>query len=279
MLIHTRDRLGSTVFFAVVLHGVLILGVTFGNINFRGAEDSSSLRVTVVVPTDRTTAPDADILAQVDSLGSGTLQQSVDPAAPRRDTGRPAAARPDQGSDPETTLPGRPQASPDVLAARTGEREIQALPEPSERHDTLPRLARADDDPDRPVSRLLTDDDRLEISAPERELLLGPDTRADEAAAYLAAWRSRVERIGTRHFPAGLPGQPGTGNPVLEVSLRADGTLADIVIKRSSGHGAIDQAALDILRLASPFEPFEAALAQRYDSLRFAYEWRFDGLQ
>lgn len=276
MLIHTRDRLGSTVFFAVVLHGVLILGVTFGNIDFRGGEDTSSLRVTVVVPTEQTTATDADILAQVDSLGSGTQRQPVDPAAPRTETARPVEARADRGADPETTLPGRPQASPDVLAARSGQREIQALPEPSERPDTLPRLARASDEPDRPVNRLLTDDDRLEISAPERELVLGPDTRADEAAAYLAAWRSRVERIGTRHFPAGLSGQSGVGNPILEVSLRQDGTLADIVVKRSSGHSALDQAALDILRLASPFDPFEPPLAQRYDRLRFAYEWRFD---
>ncbi len=279
MLIHTRDRLGSTVFFALVLHGVLILGVTFGNIDFRGGEDVSSLRVTVVVPTDGASPADSDVLAQVDSLGSGTRQQTADPAAPRTEAGRPVEAQPDQGADSATTLPGRPQTSPDVLAARSGARAIQALPEPSERPDSLPRLARAAEDPDRPVSRLLTDDDHLEISAPERELLLGPDTRADDAAAYLAAWRSRVERIGTRHFPADLLGQPGAGNPVLEVSLRADGTLADIVLKRSSGHGAIDQAALDILRLASPFDAFEEPLAQRYDRLRFAYEWRFDGLQ
>lgn len=278
MPVPTRDRLGSTAFFALVLHGVLILGITFGDIDFRGGDDSSSLRVTVVVPTDDTAPAESDILAQVDSRGSGTQAQATDPAAPRADAGQRPEAPADRGADSATTLPGRPQTSPDVLASRHGGQPIQSVTEPSERPDELPRLARAAEDPDRPVSRLLTDDEVLEVAAPERELVIGPDTRADEAAPYLAAWRSRVERIGTRHFPAGLRGQSLAGNPVLEVSLRADGTLADIVIQRSSGHGGVDQAALDILRLASPFDPFEAALAQRYDRLRFSYEWRFDGL-
>lgn len=278
MPVPARDRLGSTAFFALVLHGVLILGITFGDIDFRGGDDNSSLRVTVVVPTDDTASAENDILAQADSRGSGMQVQTTEPAAPRADAGQRPEAPADRGTDRGTTLPGYPQTSPDVLASRRGGHPIQAMTEPSERPDELPRLARATEDPHRPVSRLLTDDEILEVASLERELVIGPDTRADEAAPYLTAWRSRVERIGTHHFPAGLRGQALARNPVLEVSLRADGTLADIVIQRSSGHGGVDQAALDILRLASPFDPFEAALAQRYDRLRFSYEWRFDGL-
>jgi protein TonB len=46
-------------------------------------------------------------------------------------------------------------------------------------------------------------------------------------------------------------------------------------VRRSSGDGAIDEAALAILRLASPFDPFPASLAARYSRLRFAYQWDF----
>ena len=62
---------------------------------------------------------------------------------------------------------------------------------------------------------------------------------------------------------------------MLEVSIRADGQLGDVVIRRSSGRKDIDQAALSILRLASPFDPFPQDLRKRYDELRFAYEWQF----
>jgi protein TonB len=48
-------------------------------------------------------------------------------------------------------------------------------------------------------------------------------------------------------------------------------------VRGSSGHGELDRAAMDILKLATPFEPFPPALAARHDVLRFAYEWQFVG--
>ena len=63
------------------------------------------------------------------------------------------------------------------------------------------------------------------------------------------------------------------------VALGGDGqvTLGNVVIKRSSGRKDIDQAALSILRLASPFDPFPADVKKQYEELRFAYEWQFLG--
>ena len=103
-----------------------------------------------------------------------------------------------------------------------------------------------------------------------------PNTRESKLAPYLNAWRTKVERLGTLNFPRyARNGQ--TGNPVLEVSLKADGTLGDALIRRSSGSKEIDQAALSILRLASPFDPFPSELRKQYQELRFAYEWQFLG--
>ena len=34
---------------------------------------------------------------------------------------------------------------------------------------------------------------------------------------------------------------------------------------------------MDILKLASPFDPFPKDLADRYRLLRFTYGWEFDG--
>ncbi|NND59082.1 MAG: hypothetical protein HKN49_02330, partial [Gammaproteobacteria bacterium] len=38
---------------------------------------------------------------------------------------------------------------------------------------------------------------------------------------------------------------------------------------------AVDEAAVEILRLASPFDPFPAHMQEKYDVLRFVYEWQF----
>jgi protein TonB len=59
--------------------------------------------------------------------------------------------------------------------------------------------------------------------------------------------------------------------------LRSDGSLASAAVQRSSGDLALDQAALNILRLASPFSAFPPELAAQYGLLRFAYQWDFEG--
>ena len=55
------------------------------------------------------------------------------------------------------------------------------------------------------------------------------------------------------------------------MAILADGTLESATIMRSSGSPKLDQAALDILKLASPFDPFPKELAEKYRLLRFKY--------
>jgi periplasmic protein TonB len=121
-------------------------------------------------------------------------------------------------------------------------------------------------------------DDDLKLRGTQRdELYVTADTRASRLAPYLDAWRRRVERVGTVHYPSAAQRANLDGNPVVEVALLRDGKLQSAKIQRSSGHPEIDAAALEILRLASPFDPFPPELARDYRVLRFAYEWQFVG--
>jgi protein TonB len=108
------------------------------------------------------------------------------------------------------------------------------------------------------------------------ERWITPDTKASQLAPYLASWKRKVERVGTLHFPTAARNAKLSGSPVVEVELTADGRLRQAKVQRSSGHGALDEAALTILRLASPFDPFPAGLAAGYARLRFAYQWDFE---
>ena len=47
------------------------------------------------------------------------------------------------------------------------------------------------------------------------------------------------------------------------------------MVRRTSGHPELDSAALGIVRIAAPFDPFPTAMRERYPVLRFAYEWQF----
>jgi protein TonB len=101
-----------------------------------------------------------------------------------------------------------------------------------------------------------------------------PNIHDPVLAEYLSAWRNKVEQVGTANFPDKAQ-ENSLGNPTLEVILRADGTLQETLVLRSSGNAALDQAALGILSLATPFDPLPELVQAEYGALRFAYEWEF----
>ncbi len=125
--------------------------------------------------------------------------------------------------------------------------------------------------PDRPVS-LYTHSRRRAVSATTREFRF---------AAYLEAWRHKVERIGRLNFPAEARQAKLAGELVLQVSVRADGQLEGVRLLRSSGYPALDEAAQRIVRLAAPFAPFPPDLSAELAVLDITRTWKFqaDGWQ
>jgi protein TonB len=121
------------------------------------------------------------------------------------------------------------------------------------------------------------DSETLLPSTAPRELVISATTRESRIAAYLDSWKRKVERVGTMNFPHDISYRNLLKNPTLEVAIAADGTLEEVVVLTSSGERRLDQAAMEILILAAPFEAFPEFLHKDYDVLRFAYEWRFSG--
>ncbi|MCC7221236.1 MAG: TonB family protein [Candidatus Contendobacter sp.] len=101
------------------------------------------------------------------------------------------------------------------------------------------------------------------------------DTQSPEGF-YIAAWVRKVEQIGAMNFPPIARKLDLNAGPTLDVAIRADGSLQEVLVVRSSGHAELDQAAQQIVRLGAPYAPFPPQLRQRYDVLRIARPWRFD---
>lgn len=259
----SRDRLTTMLVLAALLHGMVILGISFTAPGTGDGPVDRGMEVLLVsdeLPESRDN-PTATYLSQRTQTGSGNTQE-------RRAARLPAQARPE--SAPAQHEQRQSVDGEQILAsnAQSGGTPIQILPLDAELagEDGAPSQAQRAGD-DELVLRGLTRD----------ELYLAADTRASRLAPYLDAWRRRVERIGTVNYPSAAQRQGLKGNPVIEVTLQRDGRLRSARIQRSSGRAEIDSAALDILRLASPFDPFPPELARDYRTLRFAYEWRFEG--
>ena len=107
------------------------------------------------------------------------------------------------------------------------------------------------------------------------QLIISADTRESVVAGYLDNWKRRIEAVGDEYFPELGDIEGLAGSPTLEVSIEASGQLSEVIVRVSSGSAVLDQAALDILRRASPFDPFPPEISAEYDRLRFAYKWLF----
>ena len=121
--------------------------------------------------------------------------------------------------------------------------------------------------------------DAVQLTGPAARAgtFVSPDTRRSLLAPYLDGWRRKVERLGTLNYPTVAREQASrTRWPVLEVEITANGYLKSARIRRSSGDPRLDDAALHILKLASPFDPFPSDMAKVFPELGFAYEWRFE---
>ena len=275
------ERLGSTLFLAALVHGVLILGVTFTAATAGNDAEIPSLNVTLVLDTGREelAADTAELLANRDQLGRGQAARGLRPTStlsadqPATQVGDPLGADAIDGT-PRDETPSAEQ----LVSRSSGGEPVSALPQPTD--EPAPNRQRAAALIQQAVPQTTAMELAMRAELPDgsndaRTLIATPSTRQSGLAEYLDDWRRRVERIGTANYPTELLGNIDAGRPTLEVVIAADGRLDDIVVRRSSGDKALDQAALKILRLAAPFAPLPPNIREDYDVLRFAYEWDF----
>ena len=92
---------------------------------------------------------------------------------------------------------------------------------------------------------------------------------------YLQSWRRKVQAIGKRNYPAEAKLFGLSGSLRLLVSIRHDGTLIDVRVLMGSGHDTLDDAAIKIINLASPFAPFPEQIHRYADILEIVHDWEF----
>ena len=119
-------------------------------------------------------------------------------------------------------------------------------------------------------------DRRLEAYAKRpRRKWVSASTREHHYAAYMEAWRAKVERVGNLNYPDEARRRALSGNLLLDVALRADGRVESITVRRSSGHKALDDAAIRIVKLAAPFARLPKKIREETDILHIERTWRF----
>jgi protein TonB len=271
------DRLPAMLFLAALIHGILIIGVTFNPYLLEDFSDAIALEVTIVADPDQSIdrPEEAEYLAQASQLGGGNTTEDARPSAPLQSASPIDNLGEENAEALEETLAH--EQSADQLLTTESEQDRQVnddlREEPQPDDATAIALERGSEQTlplpqDEDSTLLIHDDD-------PRQLVVSADTRESVAAPYLDKLQRRIETIGREYFRE--LGDLGdiSGSPTLEVRIEASGQLSEVVIRQSSGSNVIDQAALDILRRASPFDPFPEEVREEYDRLVFMRKWVF----
>jgi periplasmic protein TonB len=273
-----NDRMLTTCFLAALIHAIVILGVTFSS--ERGDSqggDGAALEVVLVNDQAPSVAknPNARYLSERSQLGSGNTLKRERALIPKSSL-MPVDRAGIPNGDGETEAPsGRDVGDDEVVATHMAAVKILyfAAPAPANEISQLPMLLEK-----RPDLGMAPNDDGIQLrmrGEAKQQLWIAADTRESEVAVYLDSWRRKIERVGTINFPDAARRQKLSGQPVIEVTIGADGKLLQTLIRRSSGHAEIDEAAMRILKLAAPYDPFPSALSAKHDQIRIAYEWQF----
>ncbi len=266
-----RDRLGFTLFLAASLHAAVILGVGFASED--SASPSPTIEVTLASHADTEAPDDAAFVAQANQQGSGTAQEARETTTTRdsdfqTDRINPVPPEP----EPAKAEPRRQRAvvtTDTVQQQQAARRDV----EPVEADQDAP-LTRDYDAMARNIASLearIAEEQQAQAKGPRVRRLTSVSTKSADEAAYLNAWRQKVERIGNANYPPG-----GVyGDLRMLVVLKYDGTLEEVRLLQSSGYKVLDDAALRIVRLAAPYQDFPVEMRKKYDRLEIIRTWQF----
>jgi len=272
-----HGRMKVAVALSLLIHLVLMFGISFKLPDLSQIATQQPLEVTLVNAKSQARPQKADALAQANLDGGGNTdarRRAKSPLPVPREDKRGAELalakkRVEQLERQTQQLMTQAKSKATVAAA-------PETPQPKEEQQVAPNAADI-------MSRGL-EIARLEAQIARdlesyqqrpRRRFIGARAQEFRFARYIEDWRVKVERVGEFNYPQAARAQGIYGSLVVTVSIKADGTLDRVEINRSSGQRLLDAAALRIVQLAAPYAPFPADIARDTDIISITRTWIF----
>lgn len=274
------NRLSIAMAVSLLFHGIILFGIAFQFPQPNFDKIASSLEVVLVNSKTPSTPRESKLLAQDNLDGGGNT---------------------DDDRKAKTPFPVLPKSKP-IVDDKIAQQKVKELEQqakklmaavseapkielssvadntdeikPSDPSDTTELLLRSLD-----IARLRAqiDQDHETYQKRPKRKFVGARTKEFRFARYVEDWRLKVERIGNLNYPEAARKEKLYGNLQLTVGIRADGSLESIEINRSSGKKILDEAAINIVKLAGQngFAPFPPDISQDTDILHITRTWVF----
>ena len=265
-----KNPLFTTFPVAIFLHGVLIFATGFMTPEPNAVRKSTLLDITLVNSYSDVTPKDADFIAESNQQGSGSLD------AKKKITSRSASETPndDNGdktfSSEEAAPSVVPKPKPQVLTTK-GKTSKTVKKEVQEEEVKETRVVKTEvSEKAEKIAMLMAEMNKEEQKYARRPRIHFVDSISAKSAVearYIKDWARKLERIGNINFPDEAIRLSLSGTLILNATLDRAGRVVEMQIDVSSGSRVLDKAALQIVKLAAPYEPLPSEIRKKYDRL------------
>lgn len=272
-----HGRMQVAVAVSLIIHLVLIFGISFTLPDASRPAALQPLEVTLVNAKTRARPRDADALAQAHLDGGGNTdarRRAKSPLpVPREEKRRADLAR------AQKRIARLEREAKQLMTQARSKAAVAAAPQAPQPAEAQPPAPNAAEVMSRglEIARLEAQIAREWDSYQQRprRRFIGARTQEFRFARYIEDWRAKVERVGELNYPQAARASRIYGSLVVTVSIRSNGVLERVEINRSSGQRILDAAALRIVQLAAPFAPFPADIAKDTDIISITRTWLF----
>lgn len=273
------DRLSFTVFVAIALHALIILGVTFKLPP--ASKGSQTIEITLATHKSAKAPKDADFLAQHNQEGSGTEEKARQITTEKNADFADTQVR-NVNPLPQVAETITAQKKQQQIITTTGKSEFKLTDvqnpkaqEEKEKHKGLLENQTALTSDIASLQAMLDKQRQEYARRPRIRTLTAVSAKESFDAEYLIKWSEKFERVGTKNYPNEALAKNITGRVMLNVTLKPDGSVEEILITRSSGSRILDDSARQIVRLAAPYAKFPPEISRQADRLQIIRYVRF----
>jgi len=270
--VSSNDRISFTLLFAIAAHALIILGVGFELIN-NHSSPPSTIEVILTKTHSVDTPDDAKVIAEHNQVQSGSVDFDARPTSPA------VTKQSLQGSDQSSTnamTDNSTRAAENETIIHQNDPNAQKL---SQRV-TSAELTKIDQNELRKnqqhVAQLVSElslEKQLYAKRPRINHIDTLSAKSAIEAKYIKDWVQKVEIIGNINYPNQAKQKKLSGTLILSVLVNHDGTVISSILQQGSGEKLLDDSAVKIVRLASPYKQFPTEMREQYDQLMITRTW------
>jgi protein TonB len=273
--LHLRTRLSFSMIFSLMLHAFILFGIVLVLPDARSTSNfMQPLQVVLVNSKSKSRPIQADALAQHNLDGGGNTAEDRRAKSPLPVLRDDTKITPEQRAKRVAALEAETRQM--LTKMKSNYTAVQQEPLKKQKNNTA-------DNGDDLVQRAM-EMARLEAQINKnwdayqkmpRRKFIGARTQEYRFAQYIEDWRVKVERIGNLNYPQQARQEKVFGSLQLSVSIRADGSVENVEVSKSSGHRILDAAAMRIVKLAAPYSPLPPDITKDTDILTITRTWTF----